>query len=80
MFISNFLPCCIFKGCCSNGIQTQRGISDVEEDTNEDIAPSAVEAVVIVFIENNQAKWEYLAEWSGPGSRKRLKLQGAPQG
>ena len=57
-YISVFLPTC--SPNWSIDLVTKHILSDfVEKDTDEDMAPAATEAMVILFVENNEKKWHW---------------------
>ena len=58
-YVSSYIPTCIYPSAWSKEIQTQHTLSRCTDKQGHDTAPAAVEAVVILFLENNEKKWEW---------------------
>ena len=59
IYYSNYVPTCSFSSTWSKDIQTQHLLSSYKDKDGEDMVPPSVEAMVILFLENNEKKWEW---------------------
>ena len=61
-YVLTFVPTCIHNSAWNKDIMTEHVLCDyVDKDTGDDIVPAAVEAMVLLFVENNEKKWEWQA-------------------
>ena len=59
-YILYIVPTCIQNSCWSKDLAAEHILSDyVDLETGLDIVPAAVEAMAILFVENNDTKWEW---------------------
>ena len=62
LFFDDFLPKVLVPTAWSINHRQQQIISNFEwKETNKDIVPVEAEAMAILYIENNQDKWEFQA-------------------
>ena len=59
LFISRLVPSCTQKTVWCYQFSGQRLISEVDKATAKELVPAEAEAMVIVFLENNEKKWEF---------------------
>ena len=59
ILMSEFVPCCVHTNGWAPDVQTKHIVSEYRDEDGKDMVPPAVEAMIIVFIENNQDKWEW---------------------
>ena len=59
ILITELVPCCIHSKGWTPALQAKHRISAYRNDNDEDLVPAAAEAMVIAFVENNQAKWQW---------------------
>ena len=60
VFLTKLVPTCIHPHGWTSQLQTQHGISDYVDKDGQAMVPPAVEAMVIVLVENNQDGWELI--------------------
>ena len=67
VYISQIVPCCLYKDVWNYGLSGGRLISEVDKATNQELVPAEGEAMSILFLENNEQKWIWQSGVLGAG-------------
>ena len=67
VYISQIVPCCLYKDVWNYGLSGGRLISEVDKVTNQELVPAEGEAMSILFLENNEQKWIWQSGVLGAG-------------
>ena len=67
VYISQIVPCCLYKDVWNYGLSGGRLISEVDKVTNQELVPAEGEAMSILLLENNEQKWIWQSGVLGAG-------------